>query len=494
VVFKNRHDFGSLWLTGDLLSSASRNEPAWEVGWKTLLFLLALLIRSMRGGRPVYALDWKVFEAPASWKATHEELMTMMKAQKVFNKDSIDFMHRILGRSGMGQSTAWPPAMMQCLKTGKPMEASLEAARAESEAVICDVVERVLKSTKTRPQDIDILVINCSLFSPTPSLCAMVVQRFGMRPDVLTYNLSGMGCSAGIIAVDLATRLLRASFNSKAMVVSTENLTQNLYFGQERSMLLQNTLFRCGGAAVILSNKYRDGFRAKLKLLTTVRTQGMGKEAYECVYEGVDEKGNRGIKLSKGITKVAGRTMERNLTSLGPHVLPWTELAMVVFYLGLRKAVKVLRTGLGARKEKTDDPKSDTDKADKEAALRARYDAHGGSWSQSLAAALPHVKPYVPDFKRGIDHFCIHAGGRAVVDGIGQNLQLSPEMLAPSRHTLEHYGNTSSSSIWYEMDYIFKTRAKRGDRVLQLGFGSGFKCNSAVWLCLRPNRPYEEDE
>lgn len=47
------------------------------------------------------------------------------------------------------------------------------------------------------------------------------------------------------------------------------------------------------------------------------------------------------------------------------------------------------------------------------------------------------------------------------------------------------YGNTSSSSIWYEMDYIRKhSELHRGQRVLQVAFGSGFKCNSAVWLCL----------
>ncbi len=36
---------------------------------------------------------------------------------------------------------------------------------------------------------------------------------------------------------------------------------------------------------------------------------------------------------------------------------------------------------------------------------------------------------------------------------------------------------------------IEKLNMKRGQRVMQLAFGSGFKCNSAVWICLN-NRPF----
>ena len=55
-----------------------------------------------------------------------------------------------------------------------------------------DCVRNALRRTGTDPKSIDILVINCSLFSPTPSLCSMVINEFGMRTDVSSYNLSGM--------------------------------------------------------------------------------------------------------------------------------------------------------------------------------------------------------------------------------------------------------------------------------------------------------------
>lgn len=315
--------------------------------------------------------------------------------------------------------------------------------------MIFDCVRKLLDKTNTKASEIDILVINCSLFSPTPSLCSMVINEFKMKSNICSYNLSGMGCSAGLISIELVQNLLRAIPNAKALVVSTENLTQNLYHGNERSFLLQNTLFRCGGAAILLTNRLLDAWKAKMKLLHCVRTQYVSDDSFGCIYETEDANSRRGVKLSKEIVKVAGRAMEKNFTRLGPHVLPLTEQLKTVFWMMVRQL------------QKWNDPKNESGE---------------------------RIKPYVPDFKRGIDHFCIHAGGRGVIDGIEKNLSLTAEHVEASRHALYTYGNTSSSSIWYEMDYIRdRMNLKRGQRVLQVAFGSGFKCNSAVWLCLQNN-------
>ena len=48
------------------------------------------------------------------------------------------------------------------------------------------------------------------------------------------------------------------------------------------------------------------------------------------------------------------------------------------------------------------------------------------------------------------------------------------------------FGNTSSSSIWYVLANIESRKGvRRGDRVWQIAFGSGFKCNSAIWRALK---------
>ncbi|GLU10251.1 hypothetical protein SLE2022_270700 [Rubroshorea leprosula] len=100
----------------------------------------------------------------------------------------------------------------------------------------------------------------------------MIVNHYKLRGNVISYNLGGMGCSAGLISIDLAKDLLQVHPNSYALVISMENITLNWYFGNERSMLVPNCLFRMGGggAAILLSNKRTDGWRSKYRLVHTV--------------------------------------------------------------------------------------------------------------------------------------------------------------------------------------------------------------------------------
>mmetsp|Transcript_15541 Transcript_15541/g.16293 ORF Transcript_15541/g.16293 Transcript_15541/m.16293 type:complete len:516 (+) Transcript_15541:28-1575(+) len=438
TLYSRRFDFAE-WLHHEVYTIDLKT--LFVLGWQTSAILALVIWYFNRREKPVYLLDFACFEPPDSWKISPEQIIECMRVQNAYTEESLEFMKRLLATSGVGPKTAWPPSMTRCLE-GHPHDDTAEAAREESKVVIFDCVRRVLAKTKLAPKDIDILVINCSLFSPTPSLCAMVINEFNMRSDILSYNLSGMGCSAGVISVDLAKNLFNGRRNSLALIVSTENLTQALYKGNDRSFLVQNTLFRCGGAAVILSNRFLDGYRAHFKLLTTVRTHYVSEPSMGCVYQTEDHEKKTGVRLSKDIVKVAGQAMEKNFTAIGPYVLPFSEQFKVVTSLIFKYFMKMI-----------------------------------GSKTK--------VSMYMPDFKRGIDHFCVHAGGRGVIDGVEKNLKLSPQHVEASRYALYTYGNTSSSSIWYEMDYIRnKANLKVGQRVLQVAFGSGFKCNSAVWLCI----------
>jgi 3-ketoacyl-CoA synthase len=56
-------------------------------------------------------------------------------------------------------------------------------------------VRDVLAKTGVHPRQIGCVIVNCSLFNPTPSLSAMIMNHFKMSSNVINYNLGGMGCS-----------------------------------------------------------------------------------------------------------------------------------------------------------------------------------------------------------------------------------------------------------------------------------------------------------
>ncbi|OWM71623.1 3-ketoacyl-CoA synthase 11-like [Punica granatum] len=405
------------------------------------LMVFLATVYFMTRPRTVYLVDFSCYKPEPARKCTREMFMERSELTGTFTEHNLGFQRKIVERSGLGQDTYLPEAVLRV-----PPNPCMAEARKEAEVVMFGAIDQLLAKTGVKAKDIGILVVNCSLFNPTPSLSAMIVNHYKLRGNILSYNLGGMGCSAGLISIDLAKQLLQVQPNSYALVVSMENITLNWYFGNERSMLVSNCLFRMGGAAILLSNRSSDRRHSKYQLIHTVRThKGADDKCYSCVFQQEDETKRIGVALSKDLMAVAGEALKTNITTLGPLVLPMSEQLLFFATLVARKVFKM------------------------------------------------KIKPYIPDFKLAFEHFCIHAGGRAVLDELEKNLELTDWHMEPSRMTLYRFGNTSSSSLWYELAYSeAKGRIMKGDRTWQIAFGSGFKCNSAVWEALRTINPAKE--
>ncbi|XP_048543616.1 3-ketoacyl-CoA synthase 5-like [Triticum urartu] len=387
--------------------------------------------------RAVYLIDYACFDTSPLVRIPMASFIEHTKHTPSISDRSVRFMSRLLARSGLGEETRLPAAH-NYIPTHE--YCTLENARAEFELVVFSAIDDLLSRTGVAPDSIRVLVLNCSLFCPTPSLVDIIVNKYNLRCDIRSVNLSGMGCSAGLISVELARNLLQViPRGSRALVVSTETITPNYYVGNERAMLLPNCLFRVGGVAALLSKSPANA-RFRLKHVVRTFTGANNDNAYRCVFQEEDEQGNVGINLRKNLMAIAGDSLQANITRIGPLVLPVSEQLLFALSFVARKALR------GAR-----------------------------------------IRPYIPDFSTAFKHLCIHAGGRAVIDELQRKLRLSDEQVEASRMTLHRFGNTSSSSPWYELAYVeAKGRMRKGHRVWMIGFGSGFKCNSVVWECIQP--------
>ena len=85
-----------------------------------------------------------------------------------------------------------------------------------------------------------------------------------------------------------------------------------------------------------------------------------------------------GVSLSRDLMAVAGDALKTNIRTLGPLVLPLSEQLLFMATLVAKKLL-----------------------------------------------TMKKVKSYIPDFKLAFKHFCIHAGGRAVLDELESNLALT---------------------------------------------------------------------
>jgi 3-ketoacyl-CoA synthase len=193
--------------TGGLTPTALR--PALESNLPllaSLLGLAAVLATAYltRRPRPVYLLDFACYKPSPTHTVTRETFMRQSAAAGVFTDDNLAFQRKILERSGLGQGTYFPSAVLN-----SPPNPCMAEARAEAQAVMFGAIDRALAKAGVRARDVGIVIVNCSLFNPTPSLSAMVVNHYKMRGNVASYNLGGMGCSAGLISIDLAKQLLQ---------------------------------------------------------------------------------------------------------------------------------------------------------------------------------------------------------------------------------------------------------------------------------------------
>ncbi|KAK4347942.1 hypothetical protein RND71_034281 [Anisodus tanguticus] len=149
--------------------------------------------------RSIYLVDYSCYKAPVTCRDPFSTFMEHSRLILKGNPKSVEFQMRILERSVLREKTCLPPPIHYI-----PPTPTMEADRGEAEMVIFISIDDLMKKIGLKPKDIDILIVNCNLFSPTPSLSAMVVNKYKLRSNIQSFNLFGMGCNAGLISIDLA--------------------------------------------------------------------------------------------------------------------------------------------------------------------------------------------------------------------------------------------------------------------------------------------------
>ena len=204
-------------------------------------------------------------------------------------------------------------------------------------------VEVALRRAGLVARDVDALFFATVTGLASPSVDARLVNRMGMRPDVVRVPIFGLGCVAGAAVVARAADFVRERPDAVALVVTIELCSLTLQRDDRSTANLISTgLFGDGaGAAIVVgSNRPHDGpvIEATRSVFYPDTEEVMGWH--------IGAHGFR-IMLSESVATMAREQLPGDLSAfLGDHGLTRDQIGSWVCHPGGPKVLQALQEGL----------------------------------------------------------------------------------------------------------------------------------------------------
>jgi len=121
------------------------------------------------------------------------------------------------------------------------------------------VLEKALHQADWQPKDLDyIITVSCTGIM-IPSLDAFLINKLGLKQDIVRLPVTEMGCVGGISGLIYAKNFLKANPNKKAAVIAFESPSATFQW-DDHSManIVSAAIFGDGAACVLLSSFEED--------------------------------------------------------------------------------------------------------------------------------------------------------------------------------------------------------------------------------------------
>ncbi|MEM7374573.1 MAG: type III polyketide synthase [Bacteroidota bacterium] len=119
-----------------------------------------------------------------------------------------------------------------------------------------------LEKAQLKAKDIDIIItVSCTGFM-IPSVDAYLINRLGMRQDIMRLPVTEMGCAAGVSALIYAHNFLLANPGKRAAIIAVESPMSTFQYDDWSMVnMVSAAIFGDGAACAILGNDDRPGPR-----------------------------------------------------------------------------------------------------------------------------------------------------------------------------------------------------------------------------------------
>jgi len=124
-------------------------------------------------------------------------------------------------------------------------------------ALAAQAARRALERAAVAATQIDAVVVSTCTGYVCPGLSGHVVERLGLRADLLAFDLVGQGCAAALPNLQLGAALLAAGRCEHVLSICVEVSSAAMYLDNDPGVLISACLFGDGAGAAVLSRAGR---------------------------------------------------------------------------------------------------------------------------------------------------------------------------------------------------------------------------------------------
>ena len=110
-----------------------------------------------------------------------------------------------------------------------------------------------LRTAGVSADQIDAVIVTTCTGYLCPALSGYVIERLGLRSDVLAFDLVGQGCAGALPNWQLASALLAAGHCDHVLSICVEVCSAAMYLDDDPGVLISACLFGDGAGAAVLS-------------------------------------------------------------------------------------------------------------------------------------------------------------------------------------------------------------------------------------------------
>src|SRR5688572_12746650 len=204
--------------------------------------------------------------------------------------------------------------------------------------------EEALRKAACRAQDIDGVIISTCTGYLCPGLTSYVIERLGLRHDVLALDLVGQGCGAAIPNLRAAEALLAARRCDRVLSICVEICSAAFYIDDDPGVLVSACLFGDGAGAAVVGREPIVGRRSPQWKDVASHIEPAARDTLR--FEHKD--GMLRNILTPEVPQLAAEYAERVLDEvLRENDLTRESIAAWVWHAGGRKVIEALQRRIG---------------------------------------------------------------------------------------------------------------------------------------------------